>query len=155
MFLIKINIGETTLKKNYKLLLMVIFLLFLASCKNTEKEYYKKLLVSENNSKNSPSGLYQLSLTLQNDNGQDYHYYSFKITDNNNNNVMYTSDEKYYRRHTLFLCWDDIEHIVWCYSGDIGTFYWINIENNWVKYPYTYNENIPKVLRELRSNVFK
>jgi hypothetical protein len=113
-------------------------------------------LVSENCSKYSPSGKYKLSSFIGTDNNLQYYYFTVSY----NNNVVYTSTEKYYRRFTFFLCWDDKEDIIWCYSGDIGAYYWINENDSWNQYTYFSNNgdtNIepPAILRKIRPQFFR
>jgi hypothetical protein len=145
-----------------KLWIIIIFSCFvIISCacniKNRENNdliFNEKVLTEKNNSKISPSGEYELLLDIGYNKKSPFYYFIIK----KNDNVIYTCDEKFYNRHTFFLCWDDISDIVWCYSGDIGTFYWVNENNVWKKYSY-FNENVynlipPNILNKLRPNYF-
>ena len=144
--------------KLLKLILIYIINITIFSCVNINKEIDNEL-VTVNHNKISPSGSYELILIYDNEN----YYYYFKIL-GKNNNMVYINEERFYRRHALFICWDEKEDIVWCYSGDIGTYYWINENNEWKKHAY-FTENIqyeenennitpPKIFKKLRPNRF-
>jgi len=130
-----------------------LFIFFNVMRTNTNKENYPDTLVTENNSTYSLSGKYKLSLHSGSDNNVQYYYFTIS----SDNTVLYTSDEKYYKRFTLFLSWDDNADIVWCYSSDIGTYYWVYENGNWEKYTYAHNKGImqvPNVFRKLRPKYF-
>jgi hypothetical protein len=136
------------------LFLCCIICLGNVSCFTLNKEKYYDELVTENDSKFSPSGKYNLSLGIDRDENASFYYFTITLDDK----IIYICDEKYYRRHTFFLCWDDREDIVWCYSGDIGSYYWINENDEWKKYTF-YGENAnnvtpPNILKILRPRSF-
>jgi hypothetical protein len=121
-------------------------------CTSKNRENFPDGLVLENNSRYSPSGNYKLTLLVEkDDNNREYYYFTISSY---NNDILYTSDEKYYKRHTLFLLWEDNEDIVWCYSGDIGTFYWIYENGFWEKHYNNPDVEVPEILKKLRPNIF-
>jgi hypothetical protein len=113
-------------------------------------------LVTINNSKVSPSGNFLLELKIEDANDSKYYY--FMITDIDKKNIFKCS-EKYYLRFAYYLCWDEFNDVVWCYSGDLGAFFWYLDKNgNWIKNVYfsdNSNKNTPpNVLKSLRPNFF-
>jgi hypothetical protein len=132
----------------------IIFFLGLFSC--VSKNKFAKLVTIENR-KLSPSGNFMLELKEGDDNGIKYYYFIIFQT---NNGIIYSCSDKFYRRFTYYLSWDDISDIVWCYSGDLGAFYWIFEDNkHWVKHTYFPNKvkneyTPPEIFRKLRPTFF-
>ncbi|GMO38501.1 MAG: hypothetical protein Ta2B_18110 [Termitinemataceae bacterium] len=126
---------------------------------DNEEDEKNKYLVLEDDYKISPSGTYKLFL---NSNG-DERYFTFYIT-GIDDNIVFIEKERYYKRFTFFLCWDDNLDIVWCYSGDMGTYFWTNKDDTWEKNDYYMNKrngynppyiNPPHILKKLRPKYFK
>jgi hypothetical protein len=113
--------------------------------------------VTIENKKQSPSGNFILELKEGDDNGINYYYFIISQT---NDEIMYSCSDKFYKRFTYYLSWDDISDIVWCYSGDLGAFYWTAEDNkHWVKHTYFPNEikneyAPPEIFRKLRPAFF-
>jgi hypothetical protein len=78
-------------------------------------------LVALGQPRSSPSGEY--ALVLDEKSGEKFHYYAVSILDKAGG-VACLCPEKFLTRHSLFLCWADDADVAWCYSGDLGIFYW-------------------------------
>jgi len=70
--------------------------------------------------------------------------------------AIYTSEDAYRTRDALFFLWDKDDR-VWVYSGDVGTFFWERINDNyWEKHVRSENKDVavPDLLKKLRPKFF-
>lgn len=98
----------------------------------------------------SPSGDYLLVVVS----GQDSsaRFQSFEIWDRESNELLYASPERFDRRHVTYFLWDDQDR-VWVYSGDVGTFFWEQSEQSWIRRTYAQSDvPAPDFLREMRPD---
>ena len=142
--------------------IMVTLVVILSSCLNDDvnssdletSNMFKHLIASESNSVTSPSGQYILEMiTATKDN---VYSGSFCIKNEKDKSLLYECGDYYRLRDTTFILWGE-DDTVWVYSGDLGTFYWENNNETWVKKSYAKNKNkivVPQALRELRPNHF-
>lgn len=101
----------------------------------------------------SPSSKYRLSVSLSND--DQVENWSFLVKEAQSNTIVYRSSDIFRVRDTVFVLWDE-EDRVWVYSGDVGTFIWSKVNNQWVKQAYadTINMQPPVLLKALRPKYY-
>lgn len=103
----------------------------------------------------SQSGKYEAVIEAFDDDGVR----SFKlfISDINNNDSPYEADITFRTRDRNYVFWADEEDILWCYSGDIGTYFWLKENGTWTKKIYADNPEaiVPQALKEARPNKYK
>lgn len=98
----------------------------------------------------SPSGKYYLKVI---EGYNDVQCYRFEIVEKGNDKVVFLSGDCFRARDVNFFMWDDAQDIVWVYSGDIGTFFWVkDAYNQWSKHIYVFGEGkgVPELLKKLR-----
>jgi len=102
----------------------------------------------------SPSGKYKFVLQEFDNNG--IKSYTLRIIKNDNKDLT-ELDIIFRARDNNYVCWADNDDILWCYSGDIGSYYWIYDNNMWNKKSYAEDKNVkvPKLLLDLRPDAFK
>jgi hypothetical protein len=70
--------------------------------------------------------------------------------------IKYEADMIFRARDKNYILWADDEDILWVYSGDVGTFFWIKDDVSWVKKSYADNGDarVPKALKEARPKYY-
>ena len=106
----------------------------------------------------SPSGKYRLDVFLEE---SDSRYY-FVIVDVKSGEELYKYEGyngyELYALHTTWFIWDGDnaeEDVVWCYSGDLGLFYWRLEGDNWKMHNGGIGEYAPVIFKERRPKDFK
>ena len=102
----------------------------------------------------SYSGNYEAILEEFDDNGvKSYRLY---ISNVNKIDPKYEVDLIFRARDRNYIFWADNDDILWSYSGDIGTFFWIKEDGYWNKKAYADNPNanVPKELKDARPNKY-
>ena len=103
----------------------------------------------------SPSGRYEAIVEKFDDEG--VRSYKLSIIDTaSNDETKYTTDVTFRARDTNFVLWADEEDVLWGYNGDIGTFFWVNINGSWLKRSYANNSDVtvPEALKAARPRYF-
>ena len=101
----------------------------------------------------SPSGNYEAVIEKFDDNGvRSYRLY---IADVNNTDTRYEAELVFRARDKNYVFWADEEDILWGYSGDVGTFFWVIEDGSWVKKSYADNPGakVPQALKEARPKM--
>lgn len=103
----------------------------------------------------SPNGSYEAILEEVDDNGvKSYRLYIANV--NSDTGSKYTADLIFRARDTNYVLWADEEDILWAYSGDAGTFFWINENGSWMKNAYYDDKSakVPQALKDARLNKY-
>ena len=141
---------------------MITLLLAFSSCSigniqqssEVTNNMFEDQIVTESNKVNSPSGIYILEIVTDNvDNAMSF---SFCIKNKTDEIVIYECSDYYRLRDVTYLLWGEND-TVWVYSGDLGTFFWEQDNDSWIKKTYVDNrENIvvPQALKELKPKDF-
>jgi hypothetical protein len=90
----------------------------------------------------SPYGNYEAVIESFDNNG--VRSYKVLIVDINDRASEYELDIIFRARDRNLLAWADDEEVLWAYSGDVGTFFWVWEEASWVKKSYAQNPNATK-----------
>ena len=117
---------------------------------------YNELFNNLNQPLSSFSGSYEAIIEEFDDNGvKSFKLYIMDV--NNNEKAKYTADLVFRARDKNYVFWADEEDILWGYSGDVGTYFWINEDGVWVQKAYANNPNaiVPQMLKDARPNLFK
>ena len=144
------------MKKKKSFIIIGCVLLFsqilFASVQSADEQTSKHLATLEKPA-TSPSGLYELAVTIPDKN--DKLMYSFQISDQSKK-VIFTPELTFSIRSTTYWLWDENDR-VWVYSGDIGTYFWEKNDNGtWTKNSYRKsNVTAPKFLKETRPRWHK
>ena len=116
------------------------------------------IVAAPDNPKISPSGKYQLQIP-EGFNGQ-VHYERFSVAKARGKGlkpkVVYDSRDIFRTRDTLYFLWGDGDRI-WVYSGDLGTFYWTRVSDDfWEKHAYADGDvPAPAFLKKVWPEYFK
>lgn len=85
----------------------------------------------------SPSGRYRLEVKTGQDAATYVQFQVIETTRQNPNVKVYKTigkvlapDDKFYTRHRTYIMWDDAIDRVWVYSGDVGTRFWDQLEDD-------------------------
>ena len=102
----------------------------------------------------SPSTQYEAVIEKFDDNG--VRSYKIFIVDVNGIDSMYEADLIFRARDRNYAFWADEEDVLWGYSGDAGTFYWVKENGSWVKKAYADNPEaiVPQSLKDARPNKY-
>ena len=103
----------------------------------------------ENQPATSPSGRFLLSIVAR-DKERPYQL-GFTITDTEGE-LLYSSDKTFDNRSVTIFLWGD-EDRVWVYSGDVGTYFWQQVDSkmDWQVATYARSEvPAPDYLKEIR-----
>ncbi len=134
---------------------LAIVVLLSASCigRNTSRDSELPKEVAEvGHPASSPSGKYELHVIA--DKTKKPTELSFEVK-TKNGDVVFHSTDAFSDRHMTYFLWDEADR-VWVYSGDLGTFFWEQNQNNWQKYAYVDEEvSAPKFLKEQRPRWHK
>lgn len=122
----------------------------------TKSEWFNQIATPENPIV-SPSGKYQLEVV----NGYNglvkfQRFYITKLEDRAYSpRVIFACLDTFRTRDTLYFLWDNNDR-VWVYSGDVGTYYWVCVDNDqWEKYSYANTPIlVPELLNQLRPEGF-
>jgi|AGTN01.3.fsa_nt_gi hypothetical protein len=79
----------------------------------------------------SPSGSFYFERMFGIDEAR-YLRFCIKPTDSQNGVGEYVSQDVFYIRHRIIIQWGEDEKL-WVYSGDVGTYYWELVNNEWIK----------------------
>ena len=136
----------------------IVLMSFLYGCSNdNDRESTKQNGQFEDISSSFPSfsNNYEAILEEFDDNGvKSYRLY---ITDiNNTDTTKYEADIIFRARDKNYIFWADNEDTLWCYSGDVGTYFWIIKNDSWEKKSYFENKDkiVPQALKEARPNKY-
>ena len=133
--------------------LLAIFILLISGCDNktTDGNIYE-YEATTNKAAESPSGKYLLEIFMVDTE------YRFKIIDIDNK-TAFVYDGKpndFHRRFTTWFIWDEdnkSNDVVWCYSGDWGTFNWKQNDSGlWEMSSYENGDYSPAEFRKRRPN---
>ena len=147
--------------RDKKLWLIFIIIFIMIGCKsmakdNSNNQIDLSKLASLDNPVISPSGKYILILEEKTDGKLNYYIFKIQINDSTKK-IIFTLDEKIFRKRDMnYICWDSSDWI-WGYSGDVGVYYWSEMNMQWVKNVYLKEKQIqpPDILVKLRPNSFK
>lgn len=132
----------------------MVFVALLSGCMDPQNEPSDELALPDR-PRLSPSGAYQLVVREGRDTGSYWTVSVQRVIDGQN---VATFTPQYYTRHTIYALWGDNEDIAWVYSGDIGTSYMVqNEEEQWREENWSRGQEYPVVpteLRKLRPNRF-
>ncbi len=136
-------------QKFYNLLLCfmtVMSLLFLSCCKENMNS---NQLATPEHPQISPSGKYLLQVINSFESGLNCEKFQIlEIT--KQHRIIFKSKDCFRTRDTLFFLWDNDDR-VWVYSGDVGTFFWVDEDGQWVKHTYVQeNVSAPDFLKRTR-----
>jgi hypothetical protein len=146
-------LGPRLISARFSLFLLALPLA-IASC---ERPVGSDRLVAIGTPRKSPSG--EFSLALDERVRDSSHCYVVSIRDGTDA-VVFAPAEKFITRHSLFLCWADGEDVAWCYSGDLGIYYWKrDASGAWVEAVYDVGgegrgSEPPAALKALRPSSF-
>ena len=117
---------------------------------------YSDLFANPNQFLLSPSGNYKADIEDFDDDGvKSYRLYIIDIR--NDGTLKYEVDFIFRARDKNFIFWADEADVLWVYSGDTGTYFWINNNDIWIKKSYADNQEakVPQALKDVRPNIFK
>lgn len=120
-----------------------------------EDDEIRTRLVAPDSPVTSLSG--HFSLNMKSGEHQGVKGFWVSVISLSDNREVFISEEFYRFRDTSFLFWEDND-VIWLYSGDSGTFFWVKENSTWIKKVYSENKDdveIPPLLKQLRPNVFK
>jgi hypothetical protein len=146
-------LGPRRIAVSFNAILLALSLV-IAAC---DRPVGSERLVAIGQPRESPSG--NFSLALDEKGGGGSHRYAVSIHDGTGA-VVLACPGKFFTRHTLFLCWADGEDIAWCYSGDLGAFFWArDAAGAWREGIYEVGVDgggaePPDVLKKLRPSFF-
>ena len=117
---------------------------------STEADPYHSLLSSTL----SPSGGFTVTLEQFNDGGTRSQRIIIHPTGEADNQTVL--DLTLRLRDSNFVSWADTSDILWVYSGDVGTFFWVYENGAWVKNDYKdgMRKEVPLALKEARPKYF-
>lgn len=118
-----------------------------------ENNMFEAQIVTEDNSVISTSGEYILEMLKRTVDGIPS--CSFSVKDKGGL-TLYECDDSFRLRDTVYILWGD-HNTVWVYSGDVGTFYWEESDDGWVRKSYIDNKDnvvVPEVLKQLRPEYY-
>lgn len=103
----------------------------------------------------SPSGNYEAIIEAFDDSG--VRSFRLFISDLKINDSPYQAEITFRLRDSNFIFWADEADILWCYNGDIGTYFWLKENGAWTKKGYADNPEakVPQALKEARPNRYK
>jgi hypothetical protein len=73
----------------------------------------------------SPSKIYSYRVEEKNEN-----YY---VTINMGDKIIFSDNQAYRKRDRFYIAWHQTDDTLWVYSGDIGLYYFVYINGNWIK----------------------
>ena len=127
----------------------------LSSCNGGEMMKYSGAFANLNQPISSPSGSYSAIIEEFNDNGVNS--YKLYIVDLIGNGTKHETDLIFRARDRNYVFWADEEDVLWGYSGDVGTFFWVIENDSWIKKAYTDNKDakVPQALKDARPNRYE
>jgi len=114
------------------------------------------MFFNSNQPLSSPSDKYEAIIEEYDDNGvKSYKLYIVDVMDDED--AKYTADLIFRARDKNYVFWADAEDILWGYSGDVGSYFWVNEGGTWVKKTYADNQDaiVPQALKDARPNKYK
>jgi len=102
----------------------------------------------------SPSGVYEAIIEEFNNSGVNS--YKLYIANTIYNDHKFETELTFRRRDRNFVFWADEDDILWAYSSDIGTFFWVKEHDSWVEKAFFENRDakVPQALREVLPHRF-
>ena len=132
----------------------ILTTILIAGCiKNTEEPLNNNELSNIDQPLFSPSGNYKAVIDRFEDNG--VRAYKVEIVDVKDFDT-YEVDILFRARDRNYVFWADEDDILWGYSGDVGTYFWLKENGFWIKKTYADNPNavVPQALKDARPNKY-